>query len=388
MAGRTRRLDRGARASIAIACLALAAASGCAGPTATGGATAAAKPGVGPAAVTAPLVYGVPDGADGADLERAVDEMDRGELELSIATLQALRSKRPNNGTVLHELALAHRMSRQPRRAVELLLPYRAELPPQMLSALASAFDEAGDRDQAEALLRQGLARYPKAGVLYSDLGTTVRGAGRLDEALGLYLQGIEAEPSFPGNYRRAAELYAKGDSRGLALVYGEMFRVLDPVHSVEMSKLLVDVCRDAVIENGGKKGDATAALAPRETYVEVGPGGKLKGPLVPLSWAIELGYGPALIAAHEKGLSLASLHEARKMFLVFVGKPSGPFQDYKIALFPWLTALAAAGHLEAYDHWLYGAAFPDEMKRWGEKHPKEVEAMASWAHEHPLFGK
>ncbi|HEY5089655.1 MAG TPA: hypothetical protein VIK30_06780 [Polyangia bacterium] len=388
MAARTRRLDRWARAPIAIACLALVATSGCAGPTAAGGATAATKPGAAAAPVTAPLVYGVPDGSDGADLERAVDEMDRGELELSIATLQALRSKHPDNGTVLHELALAHRMSRQPRRAVELLLPYRAELPPQMLSALASAFDEAGDRDQAEAMLRQGLAQYPKAGVLYSDLGTTVRGGGRLDEALRLYLQGIEAEPSFPGNYRRAAELYAKSESRGLALVYGEMFRVLDPGHSAEMSKLLVEVCRNAVIENGGKKGDATTALGPKVTYVEVGPGGKLKGPVVPLSWAIELGYGPALIAAHEKGLSLASLHEARKMFMLFVQKPSGPFESYKIALFPWLTALAAAGHLEAYDHWLYGAAFPDEMKRWGEQHPKEVEAMANWAHEHPLFGK
>ena len=37
--------------------------------------------------------------------------------------------------------------------------------------------------------------------------------------------------------------------------------------------------------------------------------------------------------------------------------------------LLPWLVALDAAGHLDAYDHWLYGPAFPDEMKRWGDAH-------------------
>ncbi len=113
-----------------------------------------------------------------------------------------------------------------------------------------------------------------------------------------------------------------------------------------------------------------------------------MKRPLLPLALAIELAFSPGLVAAQEKGLSLASLHEARKLFVAMATKPDGPFKNYPIALFPWLGALSAAGHLEAYDHWLFGAAFPDEMTRWGDKHPKEVEAMANWAHEHPLYGK
>ena len=88
------------------------------------------------------------------------------------------------------------------------------------------------------------------------------------------------------------------------------------------------------------------------------------------------------------KGLSLASLHEARKALVAAIAKPEGPFKDQKVPLLPWLVALDAAGHLDAYDHWLYGPAFPDEMKRWGDAHRGEIDAMAKWATDHPLFWK
>jgi len=288
---------------------------------------------------------------------------------------------------VLHELALAHRIGRQPRRAVDLLMPYRAQLNPPMLSALGSALDEAGDNAQAEAVLRDGLKQNPKAGVLYSDLGTTVRASGRLGEALDLHLQGIASEPAFPGNYRRAAELYAQSDRRALALVYGEMFRLLEPQRSTKIAEMMVAVYRAAVTPTGsGKNAAWKVSLAPRETVVEVGPGGKLKSPLLELPLAIELTIGPTLIEAHKKGISLASLHDARKTLVAAMAKPDGPFKEHKLALLAWLVALDAAGHLKAYDYWLYGPAFPEEMQNWGRAHRLEVEAMMTWTQEHPLF--
>jgi tetratricopeptide (TPR) repeat protein len=366
--------------------------AGCAGPTAAGKPGAPA-PGAGAPAAAAPssepLLYGRPQGADGEELERAVKLMDAGKLEQSIAALESVRRKYPRNGTVLHELALAHRLARQPRRAVELLMPYRNDLPPQMLSALGSALDEAGDNAQAEAVLREGLKRNPKAGVLYSDLGTTVRAAGKLREALDFYLRGTDAEPTFPGNYRRAAEVYAQSDHRALALVYGEMFRVLEPQRSSRIAELMVAVYREAVTTKGkGKDAQTIVSLAPKESVVVIGADGKPKTPLVALPLAIELSIGPALGEAHRHGLSLASLHTARAALVATMAKPDGPFKDHDLPLLRWLVALNAAGHLKAYDYWLYGPAFPEEMQTWGQAHHLEVEAMTTWTQEHPLFWK
>jgi len=390
MFGRRRQHSIGAIAALLAAALGLA--GGCAGPSAAGNAGGATTPGpaaAAPAASTGGLLYGKPDGGDGDALMQAVAEMDAGKLDASIAALEALHRRHPRNGTVLHELALAYRLSRRPRRAVELLLPYRADLPPQMLSALGSALDEAGDNAQAEAVLREGLKRNPKSGVLYSDLGTTLRAAGRLDAALESYLQGTVAEPTFAGNYKRAAELYARSDQRALALVYGEMYRLLEPESSAKAADVMVAVYRAAVTPPGkGKNAAWTVSLSPRATVVEVGPGGTLKSPLFALPLAIELTIGPALIDAHKKGLSLASLHDARKALVAAIAKPEGPFKDHKVPLLPWLVALDAAGHLRAYDYWLYGPAFPDEMQAWGKAHKLEIDAMTTWAQEHPLFWK
>jgi len=349
-----------ARYAVAIVLLALMAAAGCAGPSATAPPPATAQA-TAPAVPAGDLVFGPLEGADGDALVGAVKQMDAGQLNKAIPTLEDLHRKHPLSATVLHELALAHRMAHQPRRAVELLLPYRARLEPMMLSALGSALDEAGDAAQAESVLREGIARNPKAGVLYSDLGTTLRGRGRAQDALKVYLQGTEAEPTFPGNYKRAAEIFASSDSPVLALVYGEMFRLLEPARSNKTAEMMVGVYRDGL---------AGATTTGKPAVAD------------PIAAAI----AQALIAAQKQGLSLASLHKVRVALVASIDRPEKPLAKQKTPLLAWLVALNAAGHLEAYDHWLYGPAFPDEMKRWGEAHPKEVEAMTKWAEEHPLF--
>ena len=349
-----------ARYAVAIALLAVMLAGGCAGPSAAAPPAATVQPSAAPEPA-ADLLFGSLEGADGEALVQAVKQMDADQPKKAIPTLEDLHRKHPGNATVLHELALAHRMAHQPRRAVELLLPYRARLEPMMLSGLGSALDEAGDAAQAEAVLREGIARNPKAGVLYSDLGTTLRGRGRSQDALQVYVHGTEAEPTFPGNYKRAAEIYARSDSPVLALIYGEMFRLLEPARSNKTAELMVGVYRD------GLAGSTT-------------PGKPSVADPIAASIA------KALVDAQKQGLSLASLHKVRVALVASIDRPDRPLKNQKLPLLAWLVALNAAGHLEAYDHWLYGPSFPDEMKRWGEAHPKEVEAMTKWAEEHPLF--
>lgn len=366
-----------------VACL--FAAAGCAAPAAThkapvtiSDALLADKPKT-TAAPAPPLIDEPPPGADRRALNAAIEAMDEGRFDLCIPVLEELRARHPTNAVVLHELALAYRLSKQPQRAVEILDPVRDRLPMITVASLASALDEAGRSSEAAALLREAIVRFPRSGLLHSELATTLGRAGDVPAAIQLYEHGIEVDPAFPATYKNLATLFAKTRSRGLTLIHGETFRVLEPAtaRSREMAETMVRVAADAVVAGrvAGKL-DCKIALAPDP------PAG---GPL-PLANAFEAAFGPRLCEAHAKGLNLASLHDARRAFIDDLGKPNQPFDWASIPLFPWLRSLAAAGHLEAYDYWLYGPASPDEAGAWVKGHEQAMSAMVEWLVAHPLF--
>jgi hypothetical protein len=169
---------------------------------------------------------------------------------------------------------------------------------------------------------------------------------------------------------------------RGLVLVYGETFRLLEPSsqRSRDLAATMVQVCHDAVqLEKKGAKTSAHVTLAPE---LPAGAGGMP----MPLANAFELAFGPGLVVAHTSGFNLGSLHKARRAFLDGLKKPRQPFEWKTVPLFSWLQALDAAGHLEAYDYWLYGPANTDEASRWMDAHHDATDAMARYVASHPLF--
>jgi tetratricopeptide (TPR) repeat protein len=345
------------------------------------------KAGASPGAQSAGPVMTVtpPDGNDGERLLEAIELMDAGKLDASIGILETLRDRYPDNAIVLHELALAHRRAKRPGKAVELLSPHKQRLPPETLAALGSAFDEMGNKAEAEKVLREALEKFPDAGILYSELATTWANAGKLDEALRLYEHGAEVDPSFPANHLHLAKLLAHSRASGTALVEGEMFRLLEPVspRSLEIGALLVDVCRKGVTikKKTGAKFEATVSLAPN---IAIDSPEQLAH--LPLANMLELAFGPGLVRAHAEGFNLARLHQARVALLAVVNKPGSPYDWSSVPLFRWLRALDAAGHLEAYDYWLFGPGLVDEFGPWAEAHPGETRAMVAYMVTHPLF--
>ncbi len=335
-----------------------------------------------PAKVDEPLDGRAPTGEGKQRLKAALALVDGGKPGEGARILEELARDYPDNAVVVHELGLAYRMGKKPDKAVALWLPLRAKLPVQTLAGLASALDEAGRSDEAIALLREELDRHPKEGILHSELATTLARGGHLDEAVKLYQRGTEVEPGFPANYVHLADIFATTRSRGLGLLYGETFRVLEPssARSEHIAKLLVQICGEAVtIDRSGGKTNAKVSLAP--DYVLHGPDDKF-----PLVNVFELAYGPGLVLAHLDKASLAALHQAKRSFLDFVKANPGPTADLaKMPIVLWLADLDAAGHLEAYDHWLYGPAFPDELAAYAHAHENEITAFSHYFDEHPL---
>jgi len=371
--------------------LLLAGAAGCTGAAQT---TPAAPPRATPAAPVAvtspeaePLDEDPPTGKDGYLLSMAITQMDEGEFSNAIRTLEALRRKHPNNGIILHELGLAYRIVKRPADAVNLWMPYRARLSVTTLAGLASALDEAGRAKEAITLLREEIPKHPTSGLLHSELATTLVNAGKRDEALGLYEKSTEVDPGFAPSYMHLATLYASTRSRGLTLLHGETFRILEPktARSERIAKLMVQVCDDAVEVTKTATGGTSAHVSLAPDVVIARPEDAANLPIVNL---FELTFAGPLTAAHMQGLSLASLHGARRAFVDNLKGKKAPARLAATPLMQWLRALDTAGHLEAYDYWLFGPADPQTQGQWFAAHTAPLEAMIKYLVTHPLYPK
>jgi Flp pilus assembly protein TadD len=354
------------------------AALGCAGKPQEPSRVAEEKPGP-------PLVMTPPSGSDGTKLENAVAALDRGDLPRALRTLEDLRSRHPENGLVLHELAIGYRLAKKPEEAIKVLSPFRRRLPPPLLAGLGSALDEAGRSADAMSVLREGIERYPRSGLLYADLGTTLFNQGKTEEALEHYQKGIEVEPAAPSNYIRISLILARTDHRGLTLVFGETFRLLEPTsaRSHELARVMVDVCRNSVKRSTREDGAVVARVTLAPEIVLERPEQIANLPLVNV---FELAFGPPLVRAHENGLTLGSLHRARVEFIAIMNKPDSPFDWNAVPVFRFLREAHANGMLEIYDYWLFGPAFPEEFEAWAKQNQSNAEVLGRYIAEHPLF--
>ncbi len=332
-----------------------------------------------------PLGLEPPPGADATKLENAVAAMDRGDMARSIRTLEDLRSRHPENGLVLHELALAYRLSKKPDEAVKVLMPFRRRLPAAPLSGLGSALDEAGRHADAVSVFREGIERYPRSGLLHADLGTTLFKQGKTKEALEHFQKGIEVDPATAANYIRLSLILSETDHRGLTLVFGETFRLLEPTseRSHDLARVMVDVCRKAVTMKTRDDGalEAHVTLAP-ELVIER-PEQIANLPLVNV---FELAFGPPLVRAHQAGLSLKSLHQARVELVQVMNKPESPYDWNAVPIFRFMSEASANDMLEVYDYWLFGPAFPQEFEEWAKLNQSNAERLGRYIGEHPLF--
>ncbi len=160
-----------------------------AAPTSTPAPVAAASP----AAADRAIDETPPKGLDFERLQAGVAETDAGRFLEAIVAFEELRHAHPNNAMVLHELALAYRLSKQPEKAIGVLAPFGDRLPVETPASLASALDDAGRPEEAAAVLRAAVARHPRAGLLCSELWSNAHRPAMVGVA-----EYVGAHPVFP----------------------------------------------------------------------------------------------------------------------------------------------------------------------------------------------
>jgi Tfp pilus assembly protein PilF len=323
-------------------------------------------------------------GDDRAKLVRAVQFHEAKKYADAARLLEELRERHPQHIVILHELALTYRTMGENDKAIDVLMPYSGGLPPETLSSLGSALDDAGRPKEAFHVLRWGITKYPDSGLLYSDLGVVLLRTGDAAHAMQSFHEGMRAEPSWPSNYLNSAKVNANAAERGLALMEGELFRVLEPgsPRSDDMAIMMARMYREGVQVSKSKTGQTVILVSLTQT-AGVSPEGEVSPAM-----QFQLGFGALLLLAHQQGFSLKTLHRARQVFIENVLTVSAYENMRKSPLFRLHRALIDAGHFDAYDYWLLGPAFPDEANAWTRGHEAQMEAFAKFMAKYPLFAK
>jgi hypothetical protein len=216
----------------------------------------------------------------------------------------------------------------------------------------------------ARKAIKKGLANFPGSGTLFHELGIIYTKENRPEVALGAWIDGIEKDPIYPGNYYEASRVYLNSGSVLWGLLYGEIFLNIseDSIAISEVKKLLF---------TGYEKMFSKIAEMPRS------PSGKGFED-------VALHIFRQLTPVVSDGNTTENLIMMRTRFIMewysmYVDK-------YPFSLFKYQDKLIRTGHFDIYNEWLFGRVEgTDEFEAWKKFHEGDLERFAQWRLEHPI---
>ena len=309
-------------------------------------------------------------------IREGITLMDNGELDASIAKLQEARKLDPKNALVLYEIGLAHYLKEEYQKTLEITasLVKGKNATDQAFQLRGSSYDMLGDPAKAIKTYEEGLKEFPNSGPLYLESGVVMLKTNALNKALTYFEKGIEAAPRHPSNYYWAAKLFLDSDEEVWGMLYGEIFRNLEPssARSTEISQLLYNTYKSEI-----KFVSDTAASVSFSKNNVMGfnsKSGSFNLPFGTMSYETTM----AISVAGTQQIDLPSLHQIRTNFVEnFYGNDIN--KRFDNLLFQWHRTLQEAGHFEAYNYWLLSAGDEETFNTWVEQHEQQFQAFADW---------
>ena len=185
---------------------------------------------------------------------------------------------------------------------------------------------------EADKLYKKALKKYPNSGVLYSEYGELLWSKND-DAAIDQWEKGIQADPSYAGNYYHASSYYFFTKDKVWSLIYGEIFVNMEYLteRAREIKEQLLKAYKEKIfLTASGDEGKPTAPFeqAVYETYAKQN---SLTG----------------------KGVTVETLTMIRTRFILdWYAKYASKFP---FRLFDYQQQLLRSGMFEAYNQWLFG---------------------------------
>lgn len=328
-------------------------------------------------------------------VDQAVRLMDDGLYSESRDLLKAVLAVAPDNYRALYETAFLHYLQEEYKAAVKIAekLKNTPEADDLVYQLLGNSYDYMGDRRKAIDAYKQGLAKFPRSGKLYLELGNIAYNSRDYQSALSCFEQGIAAEPTFPSNYFNVSGIFFMTTEPVWGMFYGEIFANLErgSERTRKMSRYLYNAYREYIkIGEGEKPGEKTLSISFSKNDNIVMTGDSLF--VMPFGTGV---YESALglsFPMEADSVDMAAINTMRCNFvknyfttLDGLRGRTANIPDAPDVLMAYQRRIAEAGHMEAYNYWLLMEGDDEQIGVWYDAHREEWDAFMEWFRENPL---
>lgn len=267
-------------------------------------------------------------------IETARSFMRTGDFDNAILVLNNALKQDKDNLELQKDLVLAYTYKRDFSKALEIVKPIleKDDIDVQTYQVAGNVFRALAMTKDGDKMFKKALKRFPRSGALYSEYGEMLWD-NKDYAAIEQWEKGIEADPSYAGNYFNAASYYYFTKDRIWTLIYGEIFVNMESLteRATEMKRMLLSTYKEKLysdMDGKGQQKQSDFAKAVTETYNKQA-------------------------SLTNNGITLESLNMIRTRFIL------DWYHQYAVKfpfrLFDYQQQLIREGMFEAYNQWLFG---------------------------------
>ena len=316
--------------------------------------------------------------------KEAIYLMDNGNIEDALLLLKEAQKLDAKNIHIPYETALANYLKKDYATSIEILkkLKKHKDVNPQIFQMLGNSYSMNGERKNAIKEYEEGLKKYPNSGILHLERGNMEMFVENYNDALQYYETGIKVDPAFPSNYYWAAKIYCNSTEEVWGMIYGEIFMNLErnSNRTVEISQLIFDTYKSEIQFPEENKASVSFSKNAIISMAQLSDPENFKLPFGVGIYEITL----ILALVQEKEININSLDRIRTNFLKLYYDNKNQ-EKYPNALFDYQNKIFAAGHMEAYNHWILMQGDWEGFEKWNEENMDKWNQFVDWFIDNPI---
>lgn len=307
--------------------------------------------------------------------ENAQLSLSQGDYANAIMLLNQAIHLAPNDVTLRRDLAYTYFLSGKVKKAKEVIDPVVvSDFADEQTFQLAAAIEDAlGSYGRAKRLLKRGITKFPHSGLLYNSQGNLYFKNKNAKSAIASWINGIQAEPSYPMNYYNVAKSYHADGEALWSVLYSEIYINLEEhqTRTPEMKKILVESYQKLFSPGENEK-------LPEFNAGRLSDDGNS---------GFENTFRKLMIqnaTLLRNGINVETLTMLRTRFaLNWKNQYSATFS---FTLLTYHQKLLQEGYFDAYNQWLFGAYTDSQaFSQWIKQHGKLYADFENWRNRNPL---
>ncbi|HEY0040150.1 MAG TPA: tetratricopeptide repeat protein [Flavisolibacter sp.] len=259
--------------------------------------------------------------------------MKTGDHDNAILVLNKALQTEPDNEQLLQDIVLAYYYKKDFAQAREYAkkLMGKDDVDVASYQIAGTVFRALEEVKEADKLYKKALKKYPNSGALYSEYGELLWSKNN-ENAIAEWERGIQADPSYAGNYYHAATYYFYTKEKVWSIIYGEVFVNMEYLteRAREIKEHLLKGYKEKLFLTNAEESKMTSPFA-QAVYDTYQKQSSITG----------------------RGLTVETLTMVRTRFILDWYKAYA--EKFPFRLFDYQQQLIRTGMFEAYNQWLFG---------------------------------